>query len=72
MKDLASRDKKQVVSTRNLFVTALLLLLSSLVFFAASVYMLYFDRVLQSLLSFIIGIILLGSGLAIVREVMEG
>ncbi len=57
---------------KKVFMVDLLLFLSSLVFFGVAVYMLYLDKGLQALLSFIIGIILLSSGLAVLREAIEG
>jgi uncharacterized membrane-anchored protein len=69
---LGDAARPEGFTRRNLLLITLILLLSSLVFFAASVYTLSANKPLQSLLSFIIGIILLGSSLAIIKEGLEG
>lgn len=46
----------------------LILMISSVVFMGVSVTFIYLEKYLQALLAFVIGIILLSSALAIVRE----
>ena len=43
-------------------------LLSSIIFFGVAVWLLYIEKTLQALLSFIIGLVLLSTSLAILRE----
>ena len=56
---------------KKIFAVDILLFVSSLIFLGVAVYMLYIDKGLQALLSLIIGIILLSSGLAVLREIIE-
>ncbi|MEM0371922.1 MAG: hypothetical protein QXW05_01140 [Ignisphaera sp.] len=49
----------------------LVLMVSSIVFMGISVTFVYIERYLQALLAFVIGIILLSSSLAILREKMR-
>ncbi|MEM4970815.1 MAG: hypothetical protein QXE01_06145 [Sulfolobales archaeon] len=53
---------------KSLWILALSLISTSLVFMALSIYLIMDNRVLASLLSLAIGVLILGSGLSIVRE----
>lgn len=53
---------------RNPWILALSLITTSLIFMAISVYFIVDNRVLASLLSLAIGVLILGSGLSILRE----
>ncbi|MDT7896075.1 MAG: hypothetical protein RQ855_07730 [Desulfurococcales archaeon] len=53
---------------RNPWILALSLITTSLIFMAISVYFIVDNRVLASLLSLAIGVLILSSGLSIIRE----
>ncbi len=54
--------------TGRIFVIVTLLLVSAIIFLGLSLYMLYINKTIQSLLSLIVGIVLLSSGLAVLRD----